>query len=134
MKWEQREILFRGVRQDTKECVYGFLQNQHCIYSYTSGVKNGDFYMIFPGTAVQYIGVKDIKGKKIFEGDICNLKNAFVGVTGVIRYIGSAFVLYTGNGSMLVLTNNGTDNEIRYEGNFFQNPELLEKYKLEIGE
>lgn len=128
MEWKQREILFRGIRQDTKECVYGFLQNQHCIYSYTSGVKNGDFYMIFPGTAVQYTGVKDINGKKIFEGDIIKCIPSGAPLTGGIEYKIIKYSVDVGFGMMP----GWTDYEIL--GNVFQNLELVEKYELEVGE
>jgi len=131
-EWKQREILFRGVRQDTKKWVYGFLHNQHCIYSYTSGMVNGDFYMIFPGTGTQYTGLKDINGKKIFEGDIVTF-GIWTGVV-IFQKAGFCIKIYD-SGNVYIyydIVSPVCKERMKILGNVFQNPELVEKYKLEI--
>ena len=81
-----QEIEFRGQRADTKEWVYGditftnyfkkeevkpFILNpidvRECGY-------NAICHEVIPETVGQYIGIKDIYGKKVFRGDIVKVK------------------------------------------------------------
>lgn len=78
-----REILFRGKRVDNGEWVYGAYHKQehcygdekvvHCIIT-TKDVLSNDLGLVYeeviPETIGQYIGFNDIRGKKVFEGDI----------------------------------------------------------------
>ena len=68
----QREILFKAKRTDNGEWVEGYLWSKRTI-GYTSPVGNTDEIVIDPETVCQYTGLKDKNGKKIFEGDVCNL-------------------------------------------------------------
>ena len=74
-----REILFRGKRADNGEWVEGSFCPKNsggdipCIIVY-NGRMAGHWFEINPETLGQYTGIT-AKGKKIFEGDICQIKN-----------------------------------------------------------
>lgn len=66
---------------------------------------------------IQYVGIKDIHGKEVFEGDIC--KRAMVGdLPYAVEWSDTGF--FWSDGDMVTL-----DDEVEIIGNIFQNPELL---------
>ena len=87
-----REIWFRGKRIDTGEWVQGFyVLSKYGSPSITFAKGDLACYPIDPGTFGQYTCVQDIKGVKIFEGDIVFIRWCLDNVmkkaiTGVIEY------------------------------------------------
>lgn len=79
-----REILFRGKREDNKEWVYGYLvKSEDYIFDYSERIdipyvipidnfnlKDYREYRVIPETVSQYTGLEDKNGKNIFEGDM----------------------------------------------------------------
>ena len=79
-----REILFHGKRTDNGEWVEGYLVIK-CdpligIYYYYivlqhHGESFADWFLVDCETVGQYTGRNDKNGKKIFDGDICQINN-----------------------------------------------------------
>jgi len=117
-KWKQRELLFDRYVINNQG---GFSRRENVTYVNPDIPEEEAKY---PSFTVQYTGVKDMNGVKIFEGDIVRESPK----TGRIDYIivqygislfGAGFTFYKSRNYEIL-------------GNVFQNPELVEKYKLEI--
>ena len=77
-----REIIFRGIRLDTKEFTYGYLwAKNNCSVGTRTLIMNsmGSAYEVDPETVGQFSGLRDNKrtaefpeGQEIFEGDLIN--------------------------------------------------------------
>ena len=118
-----REILFRGKRIDNGEWIYGYFSKHTTGKTFIrpSG-KNCQYSAeVLPETVGQYTGLTDKNGTKIFEGDILNVNNEYIGVVG---YAAGAFgAKYTdGKGAIYLCYVNEYSEVI---GNIHDNPELL---------
>ena len=85
-----REILFRGKRVDNGKWVYGYYfkathhWNENGIHEdwiATDAIQNGGWcnvrgkYAVIPETVSEFTGLTGRNGTKIFEGDICQMKD-----------------------------------------------------------
>lgn len=73
-----REILFRGKRYDTGEWLEGNLlltPKGMAIIKPSRVLFDGGYLLINPETVGQFTGLRDMHGKKIFEGDIVRYTN-----------------------------------------------------------
>lgn len=125
-----REILFRGIRYDNQEWIYGYLTSQfkkHTEGEMLSYIKGNEFgtgeHLVKTETVGQYTGLKDKNGNKIFEGDIC-LYGDSIGVVEFDEDDG----MFTFTFDITTCTNFGIiwSSELEIIGNVYGNPELLE--------
>ena len=140
-----REILFRGIRKDTHELVYGFYgeyfngkKNIPCISIVDTHAISGSFcYEVIPETVGQFTGLTDRNGEKIFEGDIIAYRKGCLAVSFDFASFGFLFEGYNGEeGYSHVIPFNDYENgiyidrktyQIDYEivGNVLDNSDLL---------
>ncbi len=127
MKWEQRELGFRR-----------YVPTGDGKYDCYDGIKDVGL-PIFKRFTVQYTGRDDITGEKIFEADICkiqvydigNVPDEYIAVVHYSIYY-SAMRYYArveDTGLFFNLYSPGCSEII---GNAFQNPELVNKYNLDV--
>ncbi len=127
-----REILFRGRRLGSDEWIFGGYQSYkgtwHYIMPDDDSLNSTEWYEVDPKTIGQYTGLTDISGKKIFEGDICEM-----------TYNGESktYVIVWDNEEQDFKGTNGTENygrnylymgcceKIVVIGNIYDNSELL---------
>ena len=142
-----REIIFRGIRKDTHEWVYGFYgeyfdgkRNVPCVSVVDTHVITGALcYEVIPETVGQYTGLKDKNGRQIFEGDIIVYGDANYVVCFDSASFGFMWQEYQGEKAFSYVIyfdnyENGLDideetNQIDIEvaGNIHDNPDLVDK-------
>ena len=136
-----REILFRGIRKDTHEWIYGFYgeyfdgkKNVPCISVVDNRVITGSLcYEVIPETVGQFTGLTDKNGVRIYENDIVRYTNlAFNPNIGRFENMifTSAVTYNLDNGCFSPFEPDTFESYIRAEnveviGNRFDNPELL---------
>lgn len=140
-----RSIIFRGQRISDNEWVYGSLVCYYdditpaiCFQTENGNVKVMDWAYVKPETVGQYTGIKDSKGKNIYEGDVL-----FIKVGNYLEY--NTCVIFE-NGAFWTIGENTNDHdtllcayinpispllEVNVIGNIHNNPELLKGDKNE---
>lgn len=76
-------VLYRGIRKDNNEWVYGgiFVQEENDVKEYAVYILTSSLdyvcnaYEVYPNTVGQYTGEVDGSGNKIFDGDIIDASN-----------------------------------------------------------
>ena len=139
-----RKNEFRGKHVTNQEWVYGYFNIDNGLSRILEKVsyKNNDFCcnrLIDLKTVGQYTGIKDIKGKKIFEGDIIKT-DIFRGIRGkavIVFDLGSflceviSIPLFLPKCGMRVRRFYMDDKDMKIIGNKTDNPELLEEIQHE---
>ena len=135
----EREILFRGKRNDNGEWVEGSfcgLDLDSGSYSYI--IENSrrmnkstvfdDFQhnsvLVIPETVGQFTGSTDKNGKKIFEGDIVSLTK-WKGLIYKVVYDNCRYELYNANETSCYVLSIYKSKDIEVIGNIHDNPEIL---------
>ncbi len=125
-----REILFRGKRIDSGEWVEGGLVKvggypPFGIHVPVAGPNDlGGLYHVHTETVGQYTGLKDKNGKRIFEGDICNVGNLLYKVE--FKHSSWWFTILSNKVYCCPAFNSHCGEYCEVIGNIHDNPELLE--------
>ena len=123
-----REILFRGKREDNNEWVYGYYasfnpQHSHCIYYDCKG--HTLVTHVHPEGISQFVGLLDADGNRIFEGDIIKGKRRPAYVVEYRESIAGYLARAVEETTWTPCMNAGTMKYYRIIGNRWDNPELL---------
>lgn len=134
-----REILFRGKDAETGKWIYGWVFGNKAKsiieidteYVIEEGVEAYYTSVVIPETVGQYTGLKDKKGKDIFEGDIHEYDGRHFAVkfgyyTDDDTHI-EMYGWYLDSNSLEEQVSLGVDSEkyVNIIGNITDNPELL---------
>ena len=128
-----REILFRGIRVDNGEWIYGDVVQfpTHGIVRIVEQEPSYKDAEVDSETVGQYTGLTDKNGKKIFEGDIVQeddvIHNGEIQIKGKVGSISlekSCFVVLYNDTWDFLQTNAKV---VLVVGNIYDNPELLEE-------
>ena len=128
-----REILFRGKLTDNSKWVYGCLLDK--IYGAVPVIMSEqsvddafnlefEYDHVQEKTVGQYTGMKDKNGKRIFEGDICKVKNLLYKVEFI--YSCWWFTILSSKVYCCPAFNSHCGEYCEIVGNIHDNPELLE--------
>ena len=134
-----REIIFRLWDKDTQKLYadVGLTQRDNKPFRYSYEVTSRHImepvYKIYSKPdkyeLMQYIGVKDLTGKKIFEGDIVSISCLYkVDLPGIVGFHEARYVVFSRCPERTV-EHVFTEVEVNCKifGNMYENPELLEE-------
>lgn len=123
-----REILFRGKDEHSKWIYGDLIHNQFEGITRASIVNNGFFTPVAGDSIGQYTGLKDINGKKIFEGDIVRIDDEKDSIY-YVKYFGEHNYPAFDLSNEVSIDCNGIsyakEMGIEVIGNIYDNPELL---------
>lgn len=124
-----REILFRGKRADTKEWIYGDVQQNVDAVKIREQEQSiqriAKSFVVIPETVGQFTGLTDIHGVKIFEGDIVNYNGSCHKVVFESRNGTGYFGIVVGENETWGFGNSTPAYMMAVVGNIYDNPELL---------
>jgi uncharacterized phage protein (TIGR01671 family) len=125
-----REIKFRGYDKFDKRWVYGYGLHQSI---FIDGSSNAyvtadirEVFIVDKESAGQYTGIKDYKGKEIYEGDIVETTRALNHIVGVVTMIKGCWYIQDGKDSYYRLIPRFGTAENKVIGNIYENKNLLE--------
>lgn len=135
---EQRKIIFKGKRTDTGEWVKGYFYKE-CDNTYIiedrqskSMLNRNHPHKVDPSTVCEFTGLKDGRGKEIYEHDIVYV-GTFPIFTGEVIYEQGSFVIvpnmdmakyYEGNLSFSEIKKIDSDTYIKVLGSKFDMEEM----------
>jgi len=132
--WKNKEIKFRAWIPDKKEMIKvdALVLSENVFRDYRVPHildEHNDIYDLNGVFLMQYTGCKDRDGKEIYEGDVLQVLDDFL---GIVRFKDGCHYLVLLNGdndyaSCLCLRNYNVS-PIKIVGNIFENPEIVEQY------
>jgi uncharacterized phage protein (TIGR01671 family) len=133
-----REFKFRVWDKSAKRLVHSFEpsdedQGKREYIPWVFGIGFSHWDKADISSIMQYSGLKDRKGKEIYEGDICFLDGSIKGdykrdnSTVLIKFDEGAFEMFSIDGLKYVayLSQECLNNRIEVIGNMYENPELF---------
>ncbi len=124
-----REILFRAKRLFNETWVYGGFVGEYDGYPIITS-NDDQIYEVAPETVEQYIGLNDINGIKIFEGDVVSCMTKYGGDIGIVVFKDGKFMVYWQSEYHYPKCKKITDYyyvnaRTKVVGNIYDNPELI---------
>lgn len=115
-----RDFKFRGREKESNKWVFGYARHWKCCYGDEWHIQgeNDNVHIVIPETVGQFTGLKDHKGREIYEGDIIRYKDE----NGRVYYENDCFgvAFYHDYATLLMVCD-----ECEVIGNVHDNPELL---------
>ena len=117
LKKDKKMVEVKSIHFGTKKIMYGYSESSHCYGNVTCKFDDCEL--------MQFTGLTDKNGTKIFEGDI--LKSPFDKKFFEVFYDECRFFVKTNRGTVLRGVQSAIDHyELEVIGNIYDNPELLE--------